>query len=330
MSIIITRAVHIGACVVLLSVFAFQIFIAKSGLGQADQCALQESEALRRLFRRLAIWSLVAAFASGIGWFWIVLAQMTGRGFWEMPSMEAIEVAITQTQFGELWEWRLGLMLLFIIVHLFGSEKWRIFLWNSRAWQCLGAVVATTLLASLAWAGHAGAALGGQRWFHLTADAAHLVAAGLWPGGLVPLTFFLVRAGRLNQPSLLMAAGTIARRFSALSLFVVGALATTGFVNSYFLVGSVRALVLTRYGRLLALKLLLFFIMISLGAWNRLRLNPQLASVDELDDQQSVTLCKLKRNVVAELCLGTLIVVIVGALGISPLPRLRGGISLHF
>jgi copper resistance protein D len=321
MFIITTRAVHIGACVVLLSVFAFEILIATPALRQADQCTLQGSEALRRQFRQLAVWSVVAAFVSGIGWFWMALAQMTGSSLWEMPSVESLDVAITRTQFGGLWEWRVGLMLLFTIAHLLRSEKWRIGWWQSRAWQWVGALVATTLLASLAWAGHAGATLGAQRRIHLTADAAHLVAAGLWPGGLLPLTCLLVWAAKSNEPSILLTAGAITRRFSALSLLVVAVLAATGFVNSYFLVGSLGALVASGYGRLLTLKLLLFFIMISLGAWNGLRLKPQLASADEPDDQQRATLRKLKRNVIAELCLGTLIVFIVGALGTTPPPR---------
>jgi putative copper resistance protein D len=119
----------------------------------------------------------------------------------------------------------------------------------------------------------------------------------------------------------LLAAGAITRRFSALSLLVVGALAATGLTNSYFLVGSLRALVASEYGRLLMLKLLLFFTMIGLGACNLLRLKPQLISANERNDQQRGALRKLMRNVIAELCLGTLVVLIVGALGATPPPR---------
>jgi putative copper resistance protein D len=323
MIMIITRTVHIGACLILLSLFAFEILIATPSLRQADRSALQDVEALRGQFRWLATWSGFAAIGSGIAWFWIVLARITGGSLWAMPSMDSIQVAITRTQFGRLWEWRLGLMLLFTMVHLFASKKW----WNvslkSRASQCVGAIVATTLLTSLAWAGHADATLGAQRAVHLTADAAHLAVAGLWPGGLLPLTFFLVRASRSNEPSLSLVAGSITRRFSALSLLVVSALAATGFVNSYFLVGSLRALVASGYGRLLIVKLFLFLILIGLGAWNLLRLKPQLTSAGQRDDQQRAALRKLMRNVIAELCLGTLIVLIVGALGVTPPPRHR-------
>jgi putative copper resistance protein D len=308
---------------ILLSLFAFEILVARPALREIDRSASPHMEVLREQFRLLAAWSGLAAIVSGIVWFWIVLARMTGRSLWEMPSIDSIGVAITQTQFGRLWTWRLGLMLLFTIANLFARRKCRTFLWSSRAWQYVGLIIATTLLGSLAWAGHAGATLGAERSIHLTADAAHLIAAGLWPGGLLPLTLVLLQASRSKEPSLLLASGAITRRFSALSLLVVAALAATGLTNSYFLVGSLRALVTTGYGRLLMLKVLLFVIMIGFGACNLLRFKPQLALANEQNAKQPDALGKLMRNVIAELCIGTLIVLIVGALGATPPPRHR-------
>jgi putative copper resistance protein D len=240
-----------------------------------------------------------------------------------MPNIDSIDVTITQTQFGILWTWRLGLMLLFTIANLFARRKRRAFLWSSCAWQYAGLIIATTLLASITWAGHAGATIGAERPIHLTVDSAHLIAAGLWPGGLLPLTLVLLQACRSSELSLLLAAGAITRRFSALSLLVVAALAATGLTNSYFLVGSLRALVTTGYGRLLMLKVLLFVIMIGFGACNLLRFKPQLALVNEQNAKQRDVLRKLMRNVIAELCIGTLIVIIVGALGATSPPRHR-------
>jgi putative copper export protein len=63
--------------------------------------------------------------------------------------------------------------------------------------------------------------------------------------------------------------------------------------------------------------------MIGLGAWNLLRLKPQFTFANERNDQQRAALHKLIRNVIAELCFGTLIVLIVGALGVTPPPRHR-------
>lgn len=323
MLLVITRGVHIGACMILLSLFAFEILVARPALRETDQSASPRMEVLREQFRLLAEWSGFAAIVSGIVWFWIVLARMTGGSLREMPGIDSIGVAITQTQFGRLWTWRLGLMLLFTIANLFARRKCRTFLSSPRAWQYAGLIIATTLLASITWAGHAGATIGAERPIHLTVDSAHLIAAGLWPGGLLPLTLVLLQACRSSELSLLLAAGAITRRFSALSLLVVAALAATGLTNSYFLVGSLRALVTTGYGRLLMLKVLLFVIMIGFGACNLLRFKPQLALANEQNAKQRDALRKLMRNVIAELCIGTLIVLIVGALGATPPPRHR-------
>jgi len=323
MLLVITRAVHIGACIILLSLFAFEMLVARPALRKTDRSASPHMEVLREQFRLLAVWSGFAAIASGIVWFWIVLARMTGGSLWEMPGIYSIGVATTQTQFGRLWTWRLGLMLLFTIANLFARRKCRTFLWSSRAWQYGGLIIATTLLASITWAGHAGATIGAERPIHLTIDSAHLIAAGLWPGGLLPLTLLLAQACRSSDLSLLLAAGAITRRFSALSLLVVAALAATGLTNSYFLVGSLRAFVTTGYGRLLMLKVLLFVIMIGFGACNLLRFKPQLALANEQNAKQRDALRKLTRNVITELCIGTLIVLIVGALGATPPPRHR-------
>jgi copper resistance protein D len=321
MLLVITRAVHIGACMILLSLFAFEILVTRPALRETDRSASPHMEALREQFRLLAMWSGFAAIASGIVWFWLVLARMTGGNLWEMPRIDSIGVPITQTQFGRLWTWRLGLMLLFTIANLFARRKCRTFLWSSRPWQYAGLIIATTLLASITWAGHAGATIGAERPIHLTVDSAHLTTAGLWPGGLLPLTLVLLQACRSSELSLPLAAGAITRRFSALSLLVVAALAATGLTNSYFLVGSLHALVTTGYGRLLMLKVSLFVIMIGFGACNLLRFKPQLALANEQNAKQRDTLRKLMRNVIAELCIGTLIVLIVGALGATPPPR---------
>ena len=100
-------------------------------------------------------------------------------------------------------------------------------------------------------------------------------------------------------------------------------IAATGLTNSYFLVGSLPALATSEYGRLLMLKLFLFFIMIAFGAYNFLRIKPELAVADEPNAAQRAALRKLMRNVIAELCLGMIIVFIVGALGVTPPPRHR-------
>src|SRR5436305_7720524 len=132
---VITRAVHIGACMILLSLFAFELLVARPVLKETNRSASPQIGMLREQFQSLAVWSGLAGIVSGIVWFWIVLARITGGSLWELPGIDSIGVAITQTQFGQLWTWRLGLMLLFTIASLFARVQGRSLLWNSSAWK---------------------------------------------------------------------------------------------------------------------------------------------------------------------------------------------------
>ena len=133
-------------------------------------------------------------------------------------------------------------------------------------------VFSGVLLGSLAWAGH------GQEsspW-HLSADVLHLLVAGLWPSGLLPLALVLKKL----RPSTALAQGqilaTLVRRFSALSLASVSLLTLTGLANSWYLVGSFSNLTQPAYGRWLMTKLILFGVIITFGAINLLRLKPRI------------------------------------------------------
>ena len=66
------------------------------------------------------------------------------------------------------------------------------------------------------------------------------------------------------------------RRFSTLGTVSVATLMASGIVNAWILVGSVHALFVTEYGRLLMLKLGVFAIMLVFAAVNRFWLTPRL------------------------------------------------------
>ena len=103
-----------------------------------------------------------------------------------------------------------------------------------QAWSSLQLLIAALLQASLAWAGQGRET---ATW-HLAADVVHLLVAGLWPAGLWPLFWFLRKLVPISSPDANLLAGALVRRFSAMSLVAVLALVLTGWINSYFLVGS--------------------------------------------------------------------------------------------
>ena len=88
------------------------------------------------------------------------------------------------------------------------------------------------------------------------------------------------------------------------------------------MVGSLPALLTSAYGQILVSKLVLFLGIIGFGAWNLLLLKPKIAVDPATVDfaEQKSTLRSLLRNVLWEIGLGTVILLIVALLGITPPP----------
>jgi putative copper resistance protein D len=101
----------------------------------------------------------------------------------------------------------------------------------------------------------------------------HLIAAGAWLGGLLPL-LIVVREAPLE------AAWHAARRFSTLGTISVTTLAATAFLQGTLLSGGLTGLTGTAYGVVFLLKAVLFAVLISIAATNRFRLTPALAGPD--------------------------------------------------
>lgn len=146
----------------------------------------------------------------------------------------------------------------------------------------------------------------------LAADALHLLAAGAWLGGLYPLARLLAVA--MREVGWVDVARVATRRFSHLGTVSVGTLLATGLINSWFLVGGIPGLLGTLYGRILLLKLALFALMVAVAAINRQRLTPRLLA----PGAPLSALRALRRNALIETGLGLAILLLVGALGVTP------------
>jgi putative copper resistance protein D len=304
-TLIITRAVQIAASILIAGIFTFD-FVTLGLTGRSESNDLHEIE--RRLFR-LAFWSLIAALLSALLWFWLEVASMSELSLKNALSTPAWRAVLFETQFGRVWQLRLGLIAaaFVLVASALAQVKAR------RALVVVLWLVSGVLLISLAWISHAAAAT--VHLFGVSGDMLHLCAAGFWIGGLVPLTIFLacVRASFSLGETVVC----VVRRFSTLSLCCVSVLVVSGISNSWLLVGSIHALFTTPYGRLLLVKLALFAILIGFGARNRFLVKGKLPKAAADPD----LLAQLRRNVVWEACLGVAVVVIVGCLGVTPPAR---------
>ena len=91
----------------------------------------------------------------------------------------------------------------------------------------------------------------------------------------------------------------------------------TGIVNTYYLAGSLPALLHTDYGRLLLIKIALFLLMVAIAAVNRFRLTPQLLQQASIAASRDA-LRQLRRNAAIEALAGAAVIAIVAALGTMP------------
>jgi putative copper resistance protein D len=102
--------------------------------------------------------------------------------------------------------------------------------------------------------------------------------------------------------------------FSQIGYAAVGLLAITGIINSIMLIGSFGAFATTPYGRLLAVKIILFLMMVGLALINRIRLMPRLRG----KEPSIVPLRTLSLSVLAEQAIGLAILAVVSLLGTWP------------
>jgi copper transport protein len=143
---------------------------------------------------------------------------------------------------------------------------------RSSGWVVvLGVTVAAALFVHVL-GGHANAPERG-RWFNLAMQWAHVVAVGVWIGGLAWL-FVLLPAAPAEQR------GRVATRFSNMATVALAVVAVSGIVRALDLVGGFRAwraLWDTSFGITLLVKIGLFLVLVALGARNRFVNVPRLA-----------------------------------------------------
>jgi putative copper resistance protein D len=260
------RWVHLAACVGLAGIAAFLLLAGRTDLAGP----LRWRERMLGWSRRLVL----LALATGV----LVLAHQTvvfeGRlGAAVDPA--ALGRVLLGTQVGLVWLLRHGVLLVLALLLWARLDESRRADWVALRTQVI--LLGFVALGFIAASGHA-AAVEPDTGRVLGIAAVHLLATGLWVGGLPALATVLGMASRENTDAARAYAARATRRFSQLALGSVIVLAATGIGNSIAHVGSVPALVGTPYGRLLLLKLALLAVILALAAVARRRLVPALAA----------------------------------------------------
>jgi len=178
------------------------------------------------------------------------------------------------------------------------------------------------LLAASALSGHSSAAERSAFALQVSADMLHLLACGLWLGGLWPFAVLLSTCRRTGNAVACGVATAVTQGFSRLALASVAVVIATGGYNAWNLVGGFAPLFGTAYGKLLLLKIGLLLPLIGLGAANLFGLKPKIVEASGIrPEEAAVHLGRLVRNVNIEIALGLAILLIVGHMGLIPPAR---------
>jgi copper transport protein len=185
---------------------------------------------------------------------WIALTGVKAAGFGlERLSTWSVSREVLDTDFGKIWALRFLLALALSAVAVVAMRRRSV---PAAVLFFLGSAIAVTPALS----GHA--RIEGE--LGILSDAVHVLAAGIWAGGLAFLALLLVEAGG-DRWSL---ASTAVPRFSTIAVVSVGALIGAGLLSGYLEVRSIDGIWETTYGLLLLAKVALVLPLLALGAFN--------------------------------------------------------------
>jgi copper resistance protein D len=301
--LIVARFLHYAAVTTLAGASFFPLYTYPRGRG----C---QPIALTRWLQTVLFIAANVALLSGILWFIFAVANMSGT-LEGVLDRETLSTVLGDTNFGNVWIARLVLSIMTVaaIWNRFDSK-------SSPRWDVIASVLAALLLASLAGVGHSQIEEASASVIHMASDAAHLLAAGAWLGGLVPLGFLLLNYAGNSDAALPIDLDRVLLRFSGMGYVAVATLIGSGLINSWFLVGTVSGLLETAYGRVLVTKLVLFAGMLALAVSNRFWIVPLLTKA-RTDDRSGpvVWSARLRNHVLGEQVLGLMVLLIVSVLG---------------
>jgi putative copper export protein/mono/diheme cytochrome c family protein len=286
----LARGFHVAGTVSIFGTTLFQTLIAFPVLIDAEAAAVP----FRRGIVGLVWTSLAMSFLGGLAWLALQSVAFADSGSIS-DLLAAVSLILFDTHFGPLIGVRLILLLPACMI--IGGKRER-----GKAWRIAAAILAASAIELQVLLGHGLSMQGGQRVLLVGAEVLHILSAGAWLGGLVPL-LLLVR--RLAPSDSVRAVN----RFSTLGLACVTALGITSLLQAWLLVGGLPGLIGTDYGRLALAKLGLFLVLLLLAALNRFHLRPRLLQGDGKPARR-----RLAQSIIIEAALGFAVLLLAGML----------------
>lgn len=282
------------------------------------------------------LWCAGLALVVGLGLlFWQAITLL--RTLPEGASFESVVwQVLAQTRWGKLWVVREVLLLVLIGLLFFLYRTWlapaalgrSAVRGRARSWNTIWLAAATTsvgLCVVQALTSHAAAVSTGVGLAVVT-DALHLLAAGVWVGGLLALAVALLPLMWRDKACFVALAHAGWGAFSPLAAVAVGLIVATGLYGVSRQVASVDALIGTLFGQTLMFKIGVVLAVGAFGLTNSVLLHPLVAAplarlLGRPRGWTPLPLRRLPLLILCEGCLALVVLLATGMLTASAAPR---------
>ncbi len=291
--LVIVRGAAVAGLLSAFGTLAFRNLVLPKAFARAPA---ELSASVKQRLLLLAQASVAATILATLAWLVVESASMADADSLA-AAIGAVPTVLDATWFGHVIAWQLAaLVLLWAVI---GRR-------DTKVRQRVAFGVATIALCLQAGHSHAASMDEGPTLL-LGMDVLHLLGAGGWLGGLLPLLIVV----RMGPPRL----GALAARwFSPLGQWCIALLVVSAAVQGWVLVGSVPGLVGTAYGWMVLVKLALFAILLAFAAANRYRFAPALLHTETPQSARRV----LVRSITLQT--GAALAIVAAAVVLSGLP----------
>jgi putative copper export protein/mono/diheme cytochrome c family protein len=244
---------------------------------------------------RLIVQASAACAIAALG-LWLIrqAAAMADAGA-VSTALAAVPSVLWKTSFGHVVMLQFGALAVLAVIAFWPRAPW--------PWAALAA--ASVALCLHAGHSHAFSMRQGPSLL-LACDVLHLLGAGAWLGGLVPLLVIVWT----SPPKI---AASAARWFSPVGQASIAALLVSAVVQGWVLVGGAPGLLGTAYGWMVLVKLALFGVLLGFAWFNRYRFAPALLRSEPVGAARRLTRSILLQTLVA-------LSIIAAAIVLSGLP----------
>lgn len=335
------------AMMTLFGGFAFRLLVLKPSLEQAPDLSDDERFLGFRQgedrFVRLAWLSLVLLFVGALASLILQASTVLDVSITQASAPSRLIQVLTETSYGPPWLLQIAAISALCVITFFITRHRR----NSELAHGLdarstllwtGLAISAVVFLPSSVTGHARAAASEYR-FAIVSDWLHLIAVGVWVGGLFHLALTIPKSlAHLESVGRLCVVSRLIPLFSRVAIGATILIALTGVYNSWIHVDSFSALWTTPYGQVLSLKIILFLPMLALGGINTFVLRPRAERIVtgalSADEHRAVDR-SFYRSIGVEAAIGAAVLLLAAVLAFLPparhheMPGMMGGTNIQ-